>query len=146
MSFSCREPRGLYGERPEFRTLGARARADAHRAGRLTMPIFLRQQARVGSYLVQNRLRGRTRYPLIVELEPLFACNLACAGCGKTAYPADVLRQRMPVETALAAIGNAGRRWCRSRAATAASWRDRPADQPSFCGASGSSTFAPTAC
>jgi hopanoid biosynthesis associated radical SAM protein HpnH len=72
------------------------------------MPVFLRQQARVGSYLLRNKLRGRERYPLIVELEPLFACNLACAGCGKTVYPADVLRQRMPVATAVAAIEESG--------------------------------------
>ena len=72
------------------------------------MPVFLRQQARVGAYLLRNKLRGRERYPLIVELEPLFACNLACAGCGKTAYPPDILRQRMPVATAVAAIEESG--------------------------------------
>ncbi len=72
------------------------------------MSIPLRQSARVGSYLLQQKLRGRDKFPLIVELEPLFACNLACAGCGKIQHPADVLRQRMPVEQAVGAIEECG--------------------------------------
>src|SRR5947207_258091 len=72
------------------------------------MPVSLRQQARMGAYLAKQRLRGRERFPLLVELEPLFACNLACAGCGKIQYPAHILKQRMPVDTALAAIEECG--------------------------------------
>ncbi|NED58098.1 hopanoid biosynthesis associated radical SAM protein HpnH, partial [Micromonospora aurantiaca] len=64
----------------------------------------LRQSLRVGGYVLRNKLAGRTKYPLIMELEPLYACNLACAGCGKIQHPADVLKQRMPVEQALAAV------------------------------------------
>jgi len=48
------------------------------------------------------------RFPLLVELEPLFQCNLACSFCGKIQYPQQILRQRMPVETALAAIDECG--------------------------------------
>lgn len=72
------------------------------------MPIFLRQQARIGAHLLRRRLQRTERFPLIVELEPLFACNLSCSGCGKTQYPADVLRRRMPVETAVAAMMECG--------------------------------------
>ena len=72
------------------------------------MPVSLRQQARVGMYLFKQRLHRRERFPLLVELEPLFACNLACAGCGKIQYPAGILKQRMPVEQALAAIEESG--------------------------------------
>ncbi len=68
------------------------------------MAIPLRQGLRVASYVAMNKLRKRDKYPLIVELEPLFACNLACPGCGKIQHPADLLRQRMPVERAVAAI------------------------------------------
>ena len=70
------------------------------------MPV--RQSVRIGSYVLANKLRGREKFPLLVELEPLFACNLACAGCGKIQHPADVLKKRMPVEQALGAIEECG--------------------------------------
>src|SRR5712691_4878217 len=72
------------------------------------MPVSLRQQARVGMYLFKQRLHKREKFPLLVELEPLFACNLACAGCGKIQYPAQILKQRMTVERAVAAIEESG--------------------------------------
>ncbi|MEV6035707.1 adenosyl-hopene transferase HpnH [Nonomuraea sp. NPDC052116] len=72
------------------------------------MTIPIRQSLRVGGYILRQRLRGRTKFPLLVELEPLFACNLKCAGCGKIQHPADVLKQRMPVEQAVAAIEECG--------------------------------------
>jgi len=72
------------------------------------MPISGRQQARIGSYLMAQKLRRRRQFPLIVELEPLFACNLSCAGCGKRDQPAHIRRQVMPVETALAAMEESG--------------------------------------
>jgi hopanoid biosynthesis associated radical SAM protein HpnH len=72
------------------------------------MGIPLRQTARIGQYLLTQKLRGRSRFPLLLELEPLFACNLKCAGCGKIQHPADVLKRRMPVEQALAAVEECG--------------------------------------
>jgi hopanoid biosynthesis associated radical SAM protein HpnH len=51
---------------------------------------------------------GRKKYPLVVELETLFACNLACAGCGKIQHPHDVLKRRMPVEQAVGAVVESG--------------------------------------
>ena len=72
------------------------------------MSMPLRQALRVAGYIAVQRLRGREKYPLLVELEPLFACNLKCAGCGKIQHPASVLRQRMPVEQAVAAIEECG--------------------------------------
>src|SRR6266496_824983 len=72
------------------------------------MAIPLRQSARVGWYLFRQKLHRREKFPLLVELEPLFACNLACAGCGKIQYPAGILKQRMSVETAVAAIEESG--------------------------------------
>ena len=68
----------------------------------------LRQSLRIGMYLMSQKLARKDKFPLIVELEPLFACNLACAGCGKIQEPASVLKQRMPVERALAAIEECG--------------------------------------
>jgi hopanoid biosynthesis associated radical SAM protein HpnH len=72
------------------------------------MSMPLRQSLRMAGYLVGQRLRGREKFPLLVELEPLFACNLACAGCGKIQHPADELRRRMPVEQAVAAMEECG--------------------------------------
>jgi hopanoid biosynthesis associated radical SAM protein HpnH len=72
------------------------------------MPIPLRQNLRIASYLALQRLARRERFPLIVELEPLFACNLACAGCGKIQHPTEVLRQRVSVEDAVAAMEECG--------------------------------------
>jgi hopanoid biosynthesis associated radical SAM protein HpnH len=62
----------------------------------------------VGSYIMRQRLTGRERYPLVLMLEPLFRCNLACAGCGKIDYPDEILKQSMSVEDALAAVDECG--------------------------------------
>jgi hopanoid biosynthesis associated radical SAM protein HpnH len=72
------------------------------------MPIPILQQYRVARYMLGQKLRGRTRYPLVLMLEPLFQCNLACAGCGKIDYPEQTLRQRMSVEQALRAVEECG--------------------------------------
>src|SRR6201994_2199559 len=72
------------------------------------MPVPMRQAARMGAYLMEQKLRRRDKFPLIVELEPLFQCNLACAGCGKIQHPEATLRQRMPVEKAIGAIEEGG--------------------------------------
>ena len=62
----------------------------------------------MGWYLARQRLAKRERFPLIVELEPLFQCNLACSGCGKIQHPEHELRRRMPVAQAVAAIEESG--------------------------------------
>ena len=72
------------------------------------MPVAFRQQARVGSYLARQRLARREKFPLLVELEPLFACNLACAGCGKIQQPTEILRRRLSVEDAVGAMEECG--------------------------------------
>jgi hopanoid biosynthesis associated radical SAM protein HpnH len=68
----------------------------------------LRQNVRLGTYLFKQKVLRNEKFPLLVELEPLFACNLKCAGCGKIAQPASLLKQRMPVEQAIAAIEESG--------------------------------------
>ena len=72
------------------------------------MAIPLLQMYRVGRYVITHRLRGEKRYPLVLMLEPLFQCNLACAGCGKIDYPKEVLQQRMSVADALRAVDECG--------------------------------------
>ena len=72
------------------------------------MVMPLRQSMRLGSYLLKQKLLRREKFPLLVELEPLFACNLKCAGCGKIQQPAALLKQRMPVEQAVGAIEESG--------------------------------------
>jgi hopanoid biosynthesis associated radical SAM protein HpnH len=72
------------------------------------MTVSLRQSARMGSYLMKQKVKGNKKFPVLVEIEPLFACNLKCAGCGKIQQPHTVLKQRMPVEQALAAVEECG--------------------------------------
>ena len=72
------------------------------------MAMPLRQTVRLGGYLLKQKVLRKEKFPLLVELEPLFACNLKCAGCGKIEQPASLLKQRMPVEQAVAAIEESG--------------------------------------
>jgi hopanoid biosynthesis associated radical SAM protein HpnH len=68
----------------------------------------LRQKAAVGSYVLKQRLTGRKRYPLVLMLEPLFRCNLACFGCGKIDYPDAILNKRLSVKECLDAVDECG--------------------------------------
>jgi len=72
------------------------------------MGIPLRQQLKVGKYLIGKKLSGVKRYPLVLMLEPLFQCNLACAGCGKIDYPDDILKKRISYEDAMKAVDECG--------------------------------------
>ena len=72
------------------------------------MAIHLQQAFEVGKYLVTQRLKGRKRFPLVLMLEPLFRCNLACPGCGKIQHPTDVLKQRLTPEQCFAAVEECG--------------------------------------
>ena len=72
------------------------------------MAMPLRQSIRLGSFLMKQKLLRKDKFALLVELEPLFACNLKCAGCGKIQQPHTLLKQRMPVEQAVAAIEESG--------------------------------------
>ncbi len=72
------------------------------------MSIPLRQTIRVGAYVLGRHLRGVERYPLVLMLEPLFRCNLACAGCGKIDYPDPILNQRLSVAECLGAVDECG--------------------------------------
>jgi len=72
----------------------------------LGIPIL--QMAQIGAYVVRQRRAGRKRFPLVLMLEPLFRCNLACAGCGKIDYPDKILNQRLPLADCLAAIDECG--------------------------------------
>jgi len=72
------------------------------------MGIPFIQAARIGAYVVGKHLRGVKKYPLVLMLEPLFRCNLACKGCGKIDYPDDILNQRMSYEDCMTAIDECG--------------------------------------
>src|SRR5581483_2940312 len=71
------------------------------------MGLPLRQAAKIGAYVIKKHLSGG-KYPLVLMLEPLFRCNLACAGCGKIDYPDEILNQRLSVEDCLAAADECG--------------------------------------
>src|SRR5438034_9669888 len=68
------------------------------------MAIPFRQSARIAAYLFKQKITRTEKFPLLVELEPLFQCNLACSFCGKIQYPKEILKKRMPVQQALDAI------------------------------------------
>ncbi len=72
------------------------------------MPVPIRQQARVGAYILKQLLLRRERYPLVLMLEPLFRCNLACAGCGKIDYPDEILNKRLSVDECVGAARECG--------------------------------------
>ena len=72
------------------------------------MGIPLLQAARIGAYVLKQHLSGRKRYPLVLMLEPLFRCNLACAGCGKIDYPDAILNRRLSVKECLDAADECG--------------------------------------
>ena len=72
------------------------------------MAIPLIQQIRVGAYVLAQRLKGNDKYPLVLMLEPLFRCNLACAGCGKIDYPDPILNKRLSVRDCLDAVDECG--------------------------------------
>jgi hopanoid biosynthesis associated radical SAM protein HpnH len=72
------------------------------------MAIPFRQAARIGAYVARKTISGQKRYPLVMMLEPLFRCNLACAGCGKIDYPDPILNQRLSYEDCMTAIDECG--------------------------------------
>jgi hopanoid biosynthesis associated radical SAM protein HpnH len=72
------------------------------------MPIPLRQNIRMGAHLLEQRVKRNKKFPLIVEIEPLFACNLSCPGCGKIQHPTDILRKRLSVDDVLRAVEESG--------------------------------------
>ena len=72
------------------------------------MGISLLQMAEIGGYVLRQRLAGQKRFPLVLMLEPLFRCNLACAGCGKIDYPDEILNQRLSLDDCLKAIDECG--------------------------------------
>src|SRR5258707_13536056 len=72
----------------------------------MAVPFF--KEMKIGAYLVKQKLMGRKRYPLVLMLEPLFRCNLACAGCGKIDYPDPILNRRLSVQECLDAVEECG--------------------------------------
>ena len=72
------------------------------------MAVPLIQQLRVGGYIFKQRLKSAARYPLVLMLEPLFRCNLACPGCGKIDYEDEILNRRLSLEECLAAVDECG--------------------------------------
>ncbi|MGB7414018.1 MAG: adenosyl-hopene transferase HpnH, partial [Thermosynechococcaceae cyanobacterium] len=72
------------------------------------MSISLKEALEVGTYLVTQRMKGRKRFPLVLMLEPLFRCNLACTGCGKIQHPKEILKQNLTPEQCFKAVEECG--------------------------------------
>src|SRR5271166_6160045 len=72
------------------------------------MGVPVSQMWTVATYVLKQKIKGRKRYPLVLMLEPLFRCNLACAGCGKIDYPDEILNQRLSYDECMEAIDECG--------------------------------------
>lgn len=72
------------------------------------MPVPISQMWTVAAYVLKQKLQGRKRYPFVLMLEPLFRCNLACAGCGKIQYPAHILKKELSPEECFKAVEECG--------------------------------------
>lgn len=72
------------------------------------MPVPISQMWTVATYLLKQKVAGRKKYPFVLMLEPLFRCNLACAGCGKIQYPAHILKQELSPEECFKAVDECG--------------------------------------
>jgi hopanoid biosynthesis associated radical SAM protein HpnH len=72
------------------------------------MAVPVSQMWTVASYVLRQKIAGRERYPLVLMLEPLFRCNLACAGCGKIQYPAHILKKNLTPEQCFQAVDECG--------------------------------------
>lgn len=72
------------------------------------MSIPLRQQYQVAQYILRQKIKGIEKYPLVLMLEPLFRCNLACAGCGKIDYPKEILDRRLTTDECVTAVEECG--------------------------------------
>jgi hopanoid biosynthesis associated radical SAM protein HpnH len=72
------------------------------------MVVPFHREMRIGAYLLKQKIMRRERYPLVLMLEPLFRCNLACVGCGKIDYPDEILNQRLSVQQCLDAVDECG--------------------------------------
>jgi len=72
----------------------------------MKIPFF--KEMKIGSYLLKQRIMGKDKYPLVLMLEPLFRCNLACVGCGKIDYPDPILNQRLSVQQCMDAVDECG--------------------------------------
>ena len=72
------------------------------------MPVPVSQAWTVASYVLKQKMKGRKQYPLVLMLEPLYRCNLACAGCGKIQYPAHVLKRELSPEECFKAVEECG--------------------------------------
>ncbi|MFM1841535.1 MAG: hopanoid biosynthesis associated radical protein HpnH, partial [Cyanobacteriota bacterium] len=72
------------------------------------MAVSLKQALVVGSYIISQRLQGKKRFPLVLMLEPLFRCNLACQGCGKIQHPTEILKQNLSPEDCFRAVEECG--------------------------------------
>lgn len=72
------------------------------------MGIHVQEAIAVGKYLLAQRIKGRKRFPLVLMLEPLFRCNLACSGCGKIQHPTDILKKHLTPEQCFAAVEECG--------------------------------------
>jgi hopanoid biosynthesis associated radical SAM protein HpnH len=72
------------------------------------MGVPISQMLAVAGYVMKQKTAGKKRYPLVLMLEPLFRCNLACAGCGKIQYPAEILRNHLSPEQCFKAVEECG--------------------------------------
>src|SRR5258706_3037315 len=101
----CQRPTTI-DQRPTTDQQPESGRIDKFPGGAMAVPVS--QMWTVASYVLRQKLAGRERYPLVLMLEPLFRCNLACAGCGKIQYPAHILKTDLSPEDCFKAVDECG--------------------------------------
>ena len=72
------------------------------------MAVQLKQALKVGAYIIKQRLQGRQHFPIVLMLEPLFRCNLACSGCGKIQHPTEILTRNLTPSQCFSAVEECG--------------------------------------
>src|SRR5438477_8785809 len=110
------------------------------------MAVPVSQMWTVASYVLKQKLSGRKRYSLVLMLEPLFRCNLACAGCGKIQYPAHVLKQQLTPEECFRAVEECGAPVVSIPGASHCCTRRSTKSWKAWSPAGSTSTCAPTRC
>ena len=110
------------------------------------MAVPISQAWTVATYVLKQKLKGRKRFPLVTMLEPLFRCNLACAGCGKIQYPAHILKQELSPEECFRAVEECGRPWSPFPAANLSCIRRSTRSSKAWWRARSTSTCAPMRC
>src|SRR5262245_40352804 len=61
----------------------------------------------MAAYILRKKIAGVKRFPLVLMLEPLRACNLTCTGCGRIREYSTSVKDKLSLDECLAAVDEA---------------------------------------